>query len=92
MDDLYQELVKIANLYRLSLGLEAADKDSRIARRVKDKDTQTERRTRDRRRSDRKRQNKSRNGVGTHRKRRERADTSLGTIDTSDPDLTADKD
>ena len=92
MDDLYQELVKIANLYRLSLGLSKSTEDTKIAKRIKDKDTNTERRTRDRRRSDRKRQNKSRRGVGTHHKRRERADTSLGTIDSSDPDLTADKD
>jgi len=88
MDDLYLELIKIAKSYNLSAVL--SSDPIKLAKRVKDKDTIKEQRTRDRRKSDRKRQNKRRNGVGVHHKRRDRSDTSLGTRDTSDPDLTAD--
>jgi hypothetical protein len=89
---LYEQLLRIAQLYvvRLDENLDASGFSAREARRTKSVDTtEPGQRTTERRKKDRKRQNRHRGNGGTSRRQRLRADTSLGTVDRSDPDLSA---
>jgi len=94
MDDhLFEQILRIAQLYvvRLDDNLDGSGFSAREARRTKSVDTaDSPKRTPDKRKKDRSRQNRHRGYGRSTRRKRLRADTSLGTVDrVSDPDLSA---